>query len=301
MRYLLALLISLFCINAVNAGNMLRTDVFTIDSNGFSVGYRSEYVIDSDLHILFDNDYPTELAVAAVEQVNQELVDIKLTYSFSDVDYDHSSEIIGFGQGIEPFNLQFAPNTIFVHLGRGWANGLFAANLRAFENGEPACFVRIGKDAYLNQGASFQTQLDILVHEILHCLLWGHASNNPYVSNFDFKNKDNAEVLHRLFDKQNTLGDASVFIDLEEFAQVGFIGNKTKKTNNRINSVYTSQTNVRLIPGKYILHIDDKYRCKGKNKLCGKLKKAKKFKFKTNHKYAVFKDSKGIVKVKTLD
>lgn len=296
MRYILLVLAMLFCINAAEAGNTLRTDVFTIDQNGFSLGYRSDYNIVNGMHMVFDADYPSDLAMYVIERVNAELVDIEITYSFSDVDYDHSSEIIGFGAGIESFNKMYAPNRIFLHVGRGWAQGLFAANLRAYENGAPACFIRHGKDAFLNKGASFETQAEITIHEIYHCLLWGHSSNNPYSRGFDFTSQDNNEVLQRLYDKDNHFNVITVNIETEQEV-TGFVGLK----KNLDKSVFTHGKQVKIIPGRYRIDLDNTYVCKSKKVKCKRLKKAKKFKFKEGHDYRLYSDDKGKVRIEKIN
>lgn len=251
---------------SVQAGNKLPLKQITItDSAGTAAGngQRADYILTNPT-IMFDKDFPKSLAIFTVGNINQKLVDIQLQTSFSEVDYNHATDILPF---------RYEPNRIFVHYGSGWSSD-FAASLRTFSDNTGACFIALRKELF--EQAELSIQAKILTHEIFHCLRWAHAEDNPYVDNFDFENQDNVEVLYRLYDMNNKKQMVTVDIDQDPIEITGFVARK----KDRINSVYTTDDEVKLIPGRYKIQINDKFICKKKKKLCGSIKKAKKFKLK---------------------
>jgi len=273
----LVLLLTLLIITPVIAGNVISEDQFTIDQEGFSLGYKSPYNITSNQEVLFDKDIETDLSNEVIQDLNNILVDVKLNPRQSDTDYIHASEIFS----IDPaFNLMFEPKRFFVFLGSGFSNQFFA-NLRVYENGDPACFVGLRKDLW--DLTTYDIQKEVLTHELFHCLKWAHASNNPFTDNFDFTSNDNVEVLDRLYDSLNTKDRVIVNIIKNPGDVVGFIGpiRSSGEPARAERSTYTSGNQVKLIKGSYKVQVNDKYirkvTKKGVIKYTSKLKKAKKF------------------------
>ena len=262
----------LICLIPAFAGNKLG-DQFTLDSNNNSLGYRSPYVITKNQAVLFDADIEADIIESVIDDLNDQLVDISLIDSYSNVDYQQATEIFS----IDPFyDLRYSPNRLFVFLGSGWSSEFFAS-LRVYENGSPTCFIGLRKSLWTQ--ADNNLKKDILIHELFHCLGWAHPSNNPYTDNFDFISNDNVEVLDRLYDKSNTKDRVTVNLIKGSGDVVGFIGPLSTREER---STYTIDDQVKLIKGTYKIQVNDKYIRKiTKNdvvKYTSKLKKAKKFK-----------------------
>lgn len=272
-KILIVVLMSLMMLPTL-AGNKLRDDHFAIDDDGFSVGYRLPYVVDSNLEVLFDSGINDELALEAIEHMNNLLVDIKLDPDLNGPDYSSASQLIS----LDPkFNLMYEPNRIFVYLGGGFSSQFFAS-LRVFDSSsQPACFIGLRESLW--EQAGYYTQLEILLHELFHCMLWNHPENNPYTDNFDFTSNDNVEVLDRLFDTENTKDKITVDIVKNEEDVVGFIGRKSIREET---STYTIQDQIKLVKGRYKIQVNDRFirkiNKKGVVKYTKKLRKAKKFK-----------------------
>lgn len=275
MRNFLLTLLFLVSLSPLYAGNKLGTQP-TLDSEGFSSGERLPYLITENQEILFDGDINEQLINETVEQINSELVDIKLETTFSNVDYEHATELFSFSP--VKFQKRFEPNRIFVFLGRGFVNEFFAS-VRVYEDTEqPTCFIGLDKNFW--DVAPYSTQKEILTHEIFHCLGWAHPSNNPYVNNSDFVSNDNIEVLHRLHDANNVKDRTTIKIESYNGSTIGFIAPKKVR---EARSTYTVDGEVKLVKGSYKIQLDDRYirniTKNGKIKYTRKLKKAKKFNF----------------------
>jgi hypothetical protein len=267
------LLIVLLTFGPVLAGNKVIAPQLILDEEGFNAGGRAEYIISSNMEVLFDGDFPLDLSQEVISEINSLLVDIKLDPEISDIDYESASELFSFDPR---YSKAYAPNRIFVFLGGGYYNE-FYATLRTYEDGTPTCQVVLRKNLW--EHASYTTKKIIVTHEIYHCLGWDHPAYNPYTDNFDFASRDNNEVLDRLYDKNNTKDLVTVSFNNPDNLTVGFIAKKRVRGKN---SVYTTQDEVKLIKGVYKIAVNDRYirgiTKKGAIKYTKKLRKAKKFK-----------------------
>ncbi len=255
------------------AGNVIK-DQFVIDSNGSSLGYRAPYTISEDQTILNDPDIEESVMIAAVTHINDNTIDVQLVREVSEVDYDHSTEIVSFDP---PFNLMYEPNRIFVHLGSGFGNPFFASR-RVYEDGSPTCFIHLRKSLWT--GATEELKISLLIHEIMHCKGWEHPSGVCSIDD-TYLNEDSLEILHRLYDSENTLNKVVVNIDKPEEDIISFLPAKRFRPQR---TVCTSDSEVRLRKSKYKIKVNDRYIKKitksGEVKYTQKIKKAKKFNLK---------------------
>lgn len=254
----------------VIAGNILSDQVLYINEYGLPSGGRGTYKITNETQVIFDADIEQDIAKQAIDNINKHLTDIQLSYSFSKKDYGHAKEFISVSG-----DKRFKPNRLFVHLGNGFNNEFFA-NLRLFKNSNaPTGFIHLKKDDWLSI-TDKQIKIVILEHELRHLLLWGHPSHG---NNSDFTSHDNNEPLYRLYDVDNIRGFTNVTITNKQDNEIiGFIAKKKQ----RYNSVYTTDNQVKLIPGRYKVYRAERYICKPGRKFryCLRIKAGKKFNFK---------------------
>lgn len=230
MRIIFLLLLILLT-SKVFAGNTLPLMQF---SGG---GNKSPYIFTETPRILFDNDISDAVIERVMTQLNDDLVDIQVEYSKSEVDYDRAADVLPFYR---------TANQIFVHNGRGWFPTGFAANLYVVD-GAATCLARLEKSVW--EIIDFESQATILRHELMHCLRWGHSFMTSNLDAFD-----NQEVLLKLYDKSNKRRTCNVSINKLPEQRVDFIGRKKFKPY----SVYTQDDSVRLYPGVYRVLVDGK-------------------------------------------
>tara|TARA_R110002126_G_scaffold144495_2_gene290604 strand:- start:2682 stop:3458 length:777 start_codon:yes stop_codon:yes gene_type:complete len=235
----LVIMLILLSSQIVKAGNTLREDNLVIKQDGFILGggARLPYRLSAETTLLFDKSISEALATDVTNQINNQLVDIQLVQEFTDIDYAKGSEIFSFNPRISK---TFGKDRIFIFHGTGYFPSFFAA-LRVYDSGEATCFIVLNETLF--SLASYSKQKEIMSHEIFHCLRWDHSS----LSSQDFENQENVEVLYRLYDVTNQKGMVTVTTK-KPGKLYRFIPFKKRK---RINSVYTTDSEVKLIPGRY--------------------------------------------------
>lgn len=259
------------CVQSANAGNLLSDQVPVINNEGFETPNKKTYTLTQNMDVLFDLDIDAEIAKATIKNINNNLDDIKLDYSFSNEDLDNSK---GQLYSVNKVSKIYAPHRIMVMLGGGFSPSFFAVN-RVYEDGTPTAFVNLNKKKWDLMGN--QTKQIVIEHELRHTLLWEHPSNNPYTLSSDYISQDNNEPLYRLYDSQNKRGNVNVTItNKADNEVVGFIPKKNKEAK----SVFTKDDQVKLKPGYYKVVVTERYLCKPRRKLkyCTRVKKAKRFK-----------------------
>lgn len=205
---------------SAKAGNLLPIDQISATDPS----KREDYKFTSkEVEILFDADISNYVIERAMPQLNDNLVDIQLKATLSDIDYDHAIDVLPIWK---------KPNRIFVHLGKGWSNGGFAANLRAYTTEGGTCLVRLEKKVF--ETLTIEQQDFILRHEINHCLRWGHSLITNNLNHYD-----NIEPLLRLYDVHNT--KKTIVVPLS----------KTTYFSNKRFKVASRDTTVKLVRGRY--------------------------------------------------
>ncbi len=108
-----------------------------------------------------------------------------------------------------------------------------------------------------------------------NALINGSSIDDTYL------NEDSLEILHRLYDSENTLNKVVVNIDKPEEDIISFLPAKRFRPQR---TVCTSDSEVRLRKSKYKIKVNDRYIKKitksGEVKYTQKIKKAKKFNLK---------------------
>lgn len=285
-KIFLVLILSLFFINTVFAGNYVGDAIAIKDNNRLvGGGARLPYKLSAETTIVFDKDFNGELIDTVMANIEDDMPDVQLTKEISTRDWGRSTELFS----IIPFrDRRFEPDRIFVFLGSGFIPN-FAASLRVFQSsGKASCFAHLRKDQF--EEAIFSIQLAILEHEVRHCLGWGHKSpENVFVQNFDFTKHDHKEILYRLYDQGNILENAIVDITKPSDVTIGF--EPSRKRNLGIKTVYTVDNQAKLLPGKYVVKLGEYYICKKKvgkgSKLCRKRKNAKRKRLESSEEWSL--------------
>ena len=223
------------------------------------------------MHLDVDASMPRDAMDRAVNLVNAELVDIQITYSYTEIDYDVVRDKHEF---LHWFSSKEA-GIFKVSHDRAWSSFAGAARLQGRDYGK----------MYVNSNQfdtlDIDSQAAVIAHEIVHLLGLGHASltdTNSLMSAYSIVHNlstDDKEALRRLYDVTNSLGYGSIRLNNPDKDVVTII----KKKKGIV--VATTNEYVKLTVGKYIIKIGDEYIRKGRKK------KIKIFKVLTNEEMCV--------------